>query len=150
MKPNGAKVNYKKLINACDIPFSCFTVARYLKQQGMMYKKIRKRLPMNLLDKVKRCDLAKKWLSGNNPCKCTIVSDEMWFSFNGSDDWILYVQKSEFIYRPRHQKKGVNIMVWAMVLPNSLLSYKILCRDVKSPTYIDLLRDIHMYIKLWE
>ena len=32
-------------------------------------------------------------------------------------------------------------MVWAMILPNGLISYKILCRDFKSPTYIDLLCD---------
>ena len=36
-------------------------------------------------------------------------------------------------------KKDGCIMVWAMVQLNGLLSYKILCRDFKSPTHIDLL-----------
>jgi len=139
VKEKGAKVTCKKLINACDIPVSRFTVARYLKQQGMKYLKIRRSLPLKPLDKAKRCDLATKWLSGNHQWERTIFSDEKWFSLDGPDDWRTYVQKSEFIYRPRHQKKGGGIMVWAMVLPSGLLSYKILCRDFRSPTYVDLL-----------
>ena len=135
MKANGAKVDCKKLINVCDIPVSRFTVAHYLKQQGMMYKKIRKSLPLKPLDKVKRCDLAKKWLSENH------FSDKKWFSLDGPDDWRSYVQKSKFIYRSRHQIKGGDIMVWAMVLPKGLLFYKLLCRDFKCPTHINLLCD---------
>ena len=34
MKANGAKVNCKKLINACDISVSRFTVARYLSNKA--------------------------------------------------------------------------------------------------------------------
>ena len=64
MKAKSVKVNYKKLINECDNPVSHITVTLYLKQQGMMYKKIRS-LPLKPLDEVKRCDFAKKWLSGN-------------------------------------------------------------------------------------
>jgi len=39
MKTNDAKVNCEKLINAYDIPVSSFAVVRYLKKQGMIYKK---------------------------------------------------------------------------------------------------------------
>ena len=60
---------------------------------------------------------------------------------DGPDNWRSYIQKSEFIYHPRHQKNDGGNMVWSMVLPNGLLFYKILCRDFKSPTYIDLLCD---------
>ena len=60
MKDNGEKVNCNKLIRACNIPVSRFAVGRYLKQEGMKYKKIRKSLPLKPFDKQKRCDLAKK------------------------------------------------------------------------------------------
>jgi len=124
MKDNGENVNCNKLIRVCDIPVSRFTVGRYLKQQGMKYKKIRKSLPLKPFDKQKRCDLAKMWLSQSHPWEQTIFSDEKWFSLDGPGDWRTYVQKSEIIYRPRHQKKGGGITVWAMVMPNGLLSYK--------------------------
>ena len=86
MKANGVNVNCKKLINTCDIPVSRFTVARYLKQQGMMYKKIRRRFPLKPLDNMKRCDLSKRWLSGNFPWKRIIFLDEKWFFLDGPDD----------------------------------------------------------------
>lgn len=139
LKNSGEKINCNKLINSCNIPVSRFTVARYLKQQSMIYKKVRRSLPLKPLDKIKRCDLAKKWLAENHLWERTIFSDEKWFSIDGPDDWRTYAKKSEVIYRPRHQKKGGGIMVWAMVLPNGLLSYKILNRDFKSNAYIDLL-----------
>ena len=47
----------------------------------------------------------------------------------------------EFIYRPSPQRKGWDIVVWAMVLPNGLLSY-----NFKSPTYIDLICDTIVHI----
>ena len=39
------KVNFKKLVNLCDIPVARQTVAHYLKQEGMKLKKVRKSLP---------------------------------------------------------------------------------------------------------
>jgi len=139
LKQIGEKVNCPKLIKSCDIKVSRQTVSRYLKQEGMRYKKVKRSLPLQPSDKVKREDLAKKWLAENHPWERTIFSDEKWFSLDGPDDWRSYVQKSDVIYRPRHQKKGGGIMVWAMVLPNGLLSYKLLNRDFRSPSYIELL-----------
>jgi len=140
LRDNGAKVNCNKLIKSCNIPVSRFTISRYLKEEGLKYKKIRKSLPLNALDKANRCDLAKKWLAENHLWERTIFSDEKWFSIDGPDDWRTYTKKTDIIYRPRHQKKGGGIMVWAMVLPNGLLSYKILNRDFKSAAYLDLLK----------
>ena len=53
-------------VNLCDIPVLRHTVARYLKQEGMKYKKVRS-LPFKPLDKLRRDDLAKKWLAENHP-----------------------------------------------------------------------------------
>jgi len=50
-----------------DIPVSLHTVACYLKQEGMTYKKVRRRYLLKPLDKLKRDDLAKKWLAENHP-----------------------------------------------------------------------------------
>ena len=59
MKQICEKVNCKILINLCDIPASWHIVARYLKQEGMKFKKVRRGLPLKPLDKLKRDDLAK-------------------------------------------------------------------------------------------
>ena len=139
MKKKGERVNCRKLLDECNIPSSRFTVARYLKQQDMLYKKIKKTLPLKPLDKAKRAELGKTWLAKNHPWERTIFSDEKWFSLDGPDDWQTFVYQNEKIFHPRHQKKGGGVMVWAMVLPNGLLSYRILDRDFKSGKYIELL-----------
>ena len=66
------KINCKKMVNLCDISVSRHTVARYLKQEGMMYKKVKRSLPVKPLYKLKRDDLAKKWLAENHPWERTI------------------------------------------------------------------------------
>lgn len=139
MHKNGEKVNCRKLINECNIPASRFTVARYLKQRGMRYRKIKKSLPLKPLDKVKRVELGKTWLAKNHPWERTIFSDEKWFSLDGPDDWRTFVYPKQKVFIPRHQKRGGGVMVWAMVMPNGLLSFKILDRDFKSGQYIQLL-----------
>jgi len=141
LKACGEKVNSPKLIRECEIAASRFTVSRYLRQQGLRYKKVRKILPLKPLDMLKRAELAKRWLSENHQWERTIFSDEKWFSIDGPDDWRSYVSKNEISTRPRHQKKGGGIMVWAMVLPNGLVSFKILDRGFKSPKYIELLSE---------
>jgi len=97
----------------------------------MRYKKLRKSFPLKPLDKMKRDYLAEKWLAGNHPLERTVLSDEKRFFVDGSDDWRSYVEKSEVIYCPRHQKKCGSIMV----LPNGLLSFGILKRDFRSHSY---------------
>ena len=131
LKGNGEKVNSPKLIREC-MSVSRYTMGRYLRQQGMTYRKIKKYLPLKPLDKIKRSDFAKKWLEKNPAWELTIFSDEKWFSLDGPDNWSSYVKKIDITSRPKHQKNGGVIMVWAMVLPNDLLSFKILKRDFKS------------------
>ena len=139
LKDNDEKENCRKLITECCISVSRFTMARYLQEQDIKYIKIRKSLPLKPIDKLLLADLSRKWLSENHPWERTMFSDEKWFSIDGPDDWRSNVKKKESIYRPRHQKKGGGIMVWAMVLPNGLMSFRILQRQFKSPVYIDLL-----------
>ena len=51
-------------------------LGRYLRQQGMKYRKIKKCLPLKPLDKIKWLDFAKKWLRENHAWERTIFSDK--------------------------------------------------------------------------
>ena len=93
---------------------------------------------MRPLDKFKRVELAKRWLSENHQWERTTFSDEKCFSIDGPDDWRSYVFKNEILTRTRIQIKGGGIMVCPMVLLNDLVSFKILDRDFKGRKYIDL------------
>jgi len=66
LKGNDEKVNSQKLIRKCNLSVSRYTMGRYLRQQDMTYQKIKKCLPLKLLDKIKRSDFEKKWLGENH------------------------------------------------------------------------------------
>ena len=72
LKACGENLNSPKLILECDIAASRFTVGRYLREQVLKYKKVIKMLTMNRLDKFKRVELAKRWLSENHQWERTI------------------------------------------------------------------------------
>ena len=142
MKSNGEKVNSTKLIKACDLSASRFTVYRHLKSINMEYKILPKVIPLKPQDKCQRVKLAKQWLVENHPWEKTIFSDEKWFSFDGPDGWSSFMYPNEKSHRPKRQKNGGGIMVWAMITSNGLISFKFLERNFRIKDYIDLLKHI--------
>lgn len=142
LKQNGEKVNSSKLIKSCELSASRFAVGRHLKSLNMKYKIVKQTIQLKAHDKSERLRLAKKWLIENHPWDRTIFSDEKWFSYDGPDGWMTYVYPNEEIERPKRQKRGGGIMVWAMIQPNGLISYKFLHRNFRSQDYINLLQSI--------
>jgi len=49
------------LISECDIAAFRFTVGRYLEEQGLKYKKVRKILPLKPLEKFTRKQVDVSW-----------------------------------------------------------------------------------------
>ena len=70
LKGNIEKVNSPKLIRECNMSVPRYTIGRYLRQQGMTYRKIKKCLLLKPLEKIKRSDFA------NHAWERTIFSDE--------------------------------------------------------------------------
>ena len=139
LKDIGSKINSKKLINECDLLVSRSTVSRHLKQQNLKYLNVKKVISLSRVDKENRVILAKQWLVKNHPWNKTIFSDEKWFSMDGPDGWSSFVYPNDIGNRVKRQKNGGGVMIWAMIMPNGLISYKLLDRNFKSSNYIDLL-----------
>lgn len=142
LKKEGQKVYASKLINLCELSVSRFTISRHLKAINMRYQKVNKVIPLKLQDKNKRVELAKQWIIENHSWEKTIFSDEKWFSFDGPDGWASYMYPNEEANRPKRQKRGGGVMVWAIILPNGLISYRFLNRSFKSTDYINLLQNV--------
>lgn len=139
LKEKGQKVNTTKLRKSCDLEVSRQTISRHLTILKLKYKKIKKMIPLTLQDKMKRMMLAKIWLVKNHPWETTMFSDEKWFSLDGPDGWSSYMYEDEVCHRPKRQKNGGGLMIWAMIQPNGLICHKILERNFKSENYIQLL-----------
>lgn len=81
-------------------------------------------------------------LSNNHPWEKTVFTDEKFFSLDGPDDWSTYAYKEEVSTRIKRQSRGGGIMVWAMLTPNGLTSWKFLQRSFKSNDYVEIIGNI--------
>ena len=80
-------------------------------------------------------------------CKKTIFVDEKRFSLDGPDDWRSYVPISHKLYHNKCQCGGDSILLWLLVVPNGLLSYRVIQGNLNAEKYINLLRTV-LVIKL--
>ena len=78
-----------------------------------------------------------------------MFSNEKRFSFNGLDDWRLYMQRITINYHIKRQCGCGAVMVWIMAMPNVLLSFKVIKGTMNSGEYIKLLSEkVVLIIKL--
>ena len=82
---------------------------------------------------VQKSRISKNLAFRKSPMGKNHFSDKKWLSIDGSNDWRSYVSRNEIVSRPRHQKRGGD-----MVLPNGLLSFEILDRHSNNPKYIQV------------
>ena len=60
--------------------------------------------------------------------------NEKWFSMDGPNEWCSYAPKCATICRGKRQAREGGIMVWMLVIPNDLLTYKLLSKAQKLMT----------------
>ena len=141
LKSMGQKVNSTKIIKMADFSASTRTVQRYMKLNKYKYKKVPARIILSEKHKTFRVSIVTKWITDNHPWEKTIFSDEKRFSLDGPDDWRSYVTDSEKIMRNKHQCKGGSIMIWMMIFPSGLLSYRLVKNNLNSDGYISILNN---------
>jgi len=140
LKSAGERVDASKLKLECQLNVSSRTIRRHLGGIGMKYKNVRRRIFLTKTHKEKRVQMAKEWITNNHDWSKTIFSDEKRFSLDGPDNWMTYIGRNEIIERNMRQCKGGGVMVWLMVMPNGLLSYKIIEGKFDSKDYLALLK----------
>jgi len=140
LSSEGKKVNSSKLKIDCKLEVSTRTVRRHLAKMGMRYMNIKKTIFLTKMHKQKRVEMVKKWLTEGHQWDQTIFSDEKRFTLDGCDNWMTYTQKHSPLLRQKRQCQGGGIMVWLMVMPNGLLTYKFIQGKFRSVDYIDLLQ----------
>ena len=68
--------------------------------------------------------------------KNNIFKDDKRFSLDGPDNLRSYIDKSSKNYHVRRQCGGGGVMIWMIVMPNWLLSFKVIARNLNSRKYI--------------
>lgn len=133
------RVTSKKIRDNLKINACLRTVQIHLKKAQYLYKKATKSIALTREHKEKRVLAITTWIQSNVNWSKVIFSDEKRFSFDGPDNWSSYVPKNKTLMRYRRPCGGGSVMVWMMLMPNGLLSYKIIDGTFNSMKYIELL-----------
>jgi len=83
----------------------------------------------------------KNWLTVSHNWNRTIFSDEKRFTLDDSDNWMNYVAKDSQRCRQKHQCKGIRTTAWLMIMPNGLITYKLIDDKFRSAEYMQLLQN---------
>ena len=134
------KINSPKLIEMTDANVSLRTLQRHLRNMQFKYKRASGIITLTKEHKEKRVCAVCQWIGDQHSWETTIFSDEKRFSLDGPDDWRTYVQKSQKVIRWNRQCGGASVMIWLMVMPNGLLTYRVVEGNLNAEKYIDLLR----------
>lgn len=139
----GERINSRKLIEETDLNVSIWTLQRYLRARAMRYGNSKKRLCIDDKNRIDRMTFAKRCLIENHNWHSTIFTDEKKFKLDGPDNWKSYYPgNNEIKLYPRQSRicGGGGIMVWMMVLPNGMLSYRIIDGKFDSKIYVNLIK----------
>jgi len=147
LEKSGKKVNSVKIKNICDLNVSQWTIQRHIKRLGFVYKKAKKTNFLTKKHKEERSKLIREWITSNHPWEKTIFSDEKRFSLDGNDDWKSYMKDDQQIIHQKRVSDGGSIMVWMMMMPNGLLSHRVIEEKFNSEKYIKILRVYSAYNK---
>jgi len=122
-----------KIKNDCGLLASARIIRRHLTNLGMTYRNVKRKIFFTKAHRERRVEMARKWITNNHNWKETIFSD-------GPGNWMPYMSKDDEFFREKRQCKGGGVIVWLMVMPNGLLSHKIIEGKFCSKDYLALLQ----------
>lgn len=134
------KVTTTKIMTNCRLNISQTTTWRELNRCGYKCKKakrISKLLPQH---KESRIEHISDWITNHNDWTRTIFTDEKRFSLDGPDSFLTYCKENEKEVREIRCCEGGGVFVWAMLMPNGLISHHFIVGNFNSSYYINLLR----------
>lgn len=133
------KITARKIRKGCNINLSIRTVERAMKDLGLKYGKIPKKLPLQPKHKKMRAELAEKWILENQITKNVVFTDEKRFSFDGPDNWFSWYDPFNPPARIKRQMGGGSLMVWGATLPSGELFVVRLDGKVNSTVFTRML-----------
>ena len=81
-------------------------------------------------------DAARAFITSGIKWNQVIFSDEKLFAIHGSDCYYVWLNQTISPRRVRHVVRTSGVMVWAMIMPNGLLSYEVMKARQKSEDYM--------------
>ena len=126
LKKSKQKVTTTKLLQNCKLDISKTTCWRQLNKMGFKYKISKKIIYLTKEHSQRRIETIKQWFLQNQKWNQTVFSNEKRFCRDGPANWETYCMTGEDNKRVTRPCEGGGVLVWLMVLPNGLVSHKII------------------------
>ena len=139
---NGTKVSCKDIIEFVGLNVHRTTVLRTLRTLKYNYENLPYKFKLSPKAKQQRLIFAKQCIINNIDFRKVAFSDEKRFSLHGCDSFYTWVHSKQSPVRVRKIIKSPGVMVWAMVLPNGLISFRFMKGKQNADDYIKIIKDV--------
>lgn len=116
------------------------TICRFLKVKSYNYRNVPSKFKLSFKIKQKRLDFAKRKILDFHPWQKTVFTDEKLFTLKGCDSYYCWMKKNQCPTRIKSVLRSPGLMVWGMLLPNGLLSYRLMIGKQNAQKYISILQ----------
>lgn len=136
----GEKCSSSDIMKELKLEVSKSTVCRTLKCLQYNYKNLPNKFRLTYHMRQKRVQVAREFIISQIKWNTVIFSDEKLFTLHGSNSYYTWIKNNQSPERVRKVIRCSGLMVWAMIMPNGLLSYNIMKGKQNSATYVDILK----------
>ena len=137
----GLRTSCSSIKEELDLSVSLPTVFRTMKCLNFEYKNLPYKFKLSNKMKQNRIRMARMYLETGINWNYVVFSDEKRFSINGCDSFYNWMNKNQSPYRVKKIIKASGVMIWAMILPNGLLSYSIMKGHQNSEKYMAIIKE---------
>jgi len=139
---NGVQVTCNKIKFEFKLNVHRTTVLRELKCLKYIYMNIPVKHMLTSNEKKKRVIFCKDCIIKNLNWSNVVFSDEKRFSLYGCDSYYSWFQGNKSPTHIRRLIRSPGVMVWGMITPNGLISFRIIRGKQNSSKYISLIKDV--------
>lgn len=140
-KRNNKRVTLNELRQNLLLNASIPTIWREVKLLSYNYRNVPWKLNLNYRAKQIRLEAAKTFIISGMNWFNVAFSDEKFFTLGGCDSYHCWIKEGSQPARIRKVLKQPGLMLWAIILPNGLLSYRIMQGKQNSSKYIKIIRE---------
>ena len=135
------KTSSTSIIKTFNLNVSSNTVCRFLRCVNYSYTNLKSKFTLLKRYRQKRIDSARDYIKNNINWFDVIFTDEKRFSLTGCDSFYTWVNKNGSYKNYRKMIRAPSLMIWGMLMPNGLMSYKVIEGNQNSLKYINILKE---------